>query len=328
MALLAPSQSFGQMDRLRQNCGALEADTVRRLKSCSQLLDLLTDPEERAEILGARSSIHSQLSQLAQGDQQLQQADLAIADSEAALAYFPDNAWYRERLASAHLTKSQAWSHKGDDDQALLEISRALQIFPDGWAYWQAAWIYLKEGEAIKAVEQYAAASEVPLTRSWTTQNRADALFHRARLLVELGRAEEAIADDDKALALTPYNFDTEGGWRCLAKLVAGRTAEAKDDCEKTIALQNSDDRPLHLTPVILLWLDRLPEAETVARKIQDMQHSAYASYMLGMVAEAAGDTATAEKHFTDARQLARSHGENFETLEREQRPYRRPRRP
>jgi hypothetical protein len=84
----------------------------------------------------------------------------------------------------------------------------------------------------------------------------------------------------------------------------------------------------LHLTPVILLWLDRLPEAETVARKIQDMQHSAYASYMLGMVAEAAGDTATAEKHFTDARQLARSHGENFETLEREQRPYRRPRRP
>jgi hypothetical protein len=48
----------------------------------------------------------------------------------------------------------------------------------------------------------------------------------------------------------------------------------------------------------------------------------------MGMVAEAEGDTAASEKYFAESRQLARSHSASFEAFEREQRPYRKPRRP
>jgi tetratricopeptide (TPR) repeat protein len=294
-------------------------DAARRLKTCSELLDLATEPRDKAEALAGRAKAYMDLREF----------DRAVADSEAALAYVPDDLAYRWSLAQAHSRRAGAAMEKGDYDEALRELDRTLQIDPqDGYALQQKAWIYLEQrGESAKAIEQYSIAIELKLTRSWTKQNRSDAYFERGRLLAEGGHFDKAIDDYDMALALAPYDPHAIKGWRCLARLVSGKSAEATQDCEQTIALQNQD--PLKLTPVILIWLGRLSEAEAVANKIKDMQHSPYASYVLGMVAEARGNTAEAEKKFAEAREIASKESvEIFNRFEREERPYRKPHKP
>lgn len=178
--VLALAVLFPAAPALAQTCADRSNDFAARIALCDQAFAEAQTNDDAAFALAMK------------GEAQRMLGDLPAAAETLALAldYTPENAWVWVELGNVRYDQ-------GDIAGALAHYSAALAVedYIDAWANRADAWWQYRMGQrcsddadnALRIDPQYAYANEV-----------------KGRCLIDLGRAEEALAYFDTAIALVP----------------------------------------------------------------------------------------------------------------------------
>jgi tetratricopeptide (TPR) repeat protein len=100
--------------------------------------------------------------------------------------------------SSAFNNRAFAYERKGDDDRAIADYNRAIEIDPrNAKAYNNRAYPYSRKGENDRAIADYNRAIEL-------NPNYANAYVGRAYIFTRLGDYDRAIADSSRAIEINP----------------------------------------------------------------------------------------------------------------------------
>jgi tetratricopeptide (TPR) repeat protein len=104
------------------------------------------------------------------------------------------------RDAKAYLLRGQAYSEKGQYDQAIADFTRALEINPrDTEAYLNRGHAYIDKKQYDRAISDYGKILEIK-------PRDADAYVNRGTAYARKGQPDQAIADYTRALEIDPKN--------------------------------------------------------------------------------------------------------------------------
>jgi serine/threonine protein kinase/tetratricopeptide (TPR) repeat protein len=108
----------------------------------------------------------------------------------------------RPRWPRGHLALAQALADAGSWDEAVAEVSKAIELDrTNPWLWMRRARIHHEHGQFEKAVADSSKAIELDANYTWAWSRRGVAYF-------ELGQWEKAVADCSKAIELDPRNAD------------------------------------------------------------------------------------------------------------------------
>ncbi|MDZ4086854.1 MAG: tetratricopeptide repeat protein [Tabrizicola sp.] len=163
-----------------QSCIDRAADPATQVTLCDQAFQDATTPEDASLALSYKGEAQRMLGQY----------DEAAATLQQALGYTPGSAWVWVELGNVRYDQ-------GDSAGALAHYSAALatEDYISAWANRAETWWQFREGQrcsddadnALRLDPQYAYANEI-----------------KGRCLIDLGRADEALAYFDTAIALAP----------------------------------------------------------------------------------------------------------------------------
>lgn len=117
-----------------------------------------------------------------------------FADIDRAIALKPAD-------LSCYEMKADAYEKQGNVEQQMATLDKMISVQPNGdkalSIYTHRAKLHLKRGDNDKALADYTRALEIDPNATWP-------LFARAVLLEKMGRLDQAIADFDKLISLEP----------------------------------------------------------------------------------------------------------------------------
>lgn len=184
-----------------QTCADRSNDYPARIALCDQAFDAAANPGDAAFALAMKGEAQRMLGDFAAAATTLQQA----------LDITPDNAWVWVELGNVRYDQN-------DLAGALAHYSAALAVedYADAWANRAEAWWQYRMGQrcsddadnALRIDPQYAYANEI-----------------KGRCLIDLGRAQEALAYFDTAIALVP-GYQNAYRYKLSALAALGRHQE------------------------------------------------------------------------------------------------------
>jgi tetratricopeptide (TPR) repeat protein len=127
--------------------------------------------------------------------------------------------------------KGRALQDKGDYAEAIIELTRAIELGPEfAEAWWQRAWAHRRRGQYDKAVVDYSRVIELKPTfvRAW---------INRGWTYQALGQPEKTIADSTEAIKLDPKNAIALN-YRGSAHALLGHWEKALADCAQSVELE------------------------------------------------------------------------------------------
>jgi tetratricopeptide (TPR) repeat protein len=132
---------------------------------------------------------------------------------------------------AAHKKQGKALARKGQYDEALAELHRALELDPkDGEAYALRGSIHILKGNFDQAVADFNKALEINPRQARAHYNRGLAFYH-------LKKYDQVVADLTKAIELSPKDAEAFQN-RGLAYKELGRPEQAIDDFNMAIILK------------------------------------------------------------------------------------------
>jgi len=175
------------------------------------------------------------------------ETDLASMDLDAAVRVEPDN--FDARLNRGYLRSTQ-----GQNDLALADYDAAIRLRPrNAQGYLRRARVHFDQKQFDEAFQDYSQAIKIiPSVSTWMTRGRAYA---------RLGQADNANKDYDEALKID-LKSASELNNRCYELAAAGRAQDALADCNKALALETSA-RILDSRGYAYLRLQNFPAAIT-----------------------------------------------------------------
>lgn len=133
----------------------------------------------------------------------------------------------RDKVAELYIWRGNAWYNKKDDDKAITDYNKAIEINPNyALAFYNRGFAWVVKKEYSKAIEDYRKAIDIE-------PDYASAYVIRASILRAMKKYDNAIADYDKAIDIDPdyanayynrglakkeQNIDIEGGKRDFEK--------------------------------------------------------------------------------------------------------------
>jgi len=158
------------------------------------------------------------------------------------------------QMPHGHASLAAAFMENGRYDEAIRETERAEQLGLDKWeAQMMRADVYERKGSIGNAIAEYSALIG--------DREAGDlALFARARMLLEIGDLDQALADINQSIALVPQYF---------AYTLRGDIYRARGELEKSVANYTLAHR---LSPEFTIVLDRRAEVYEELGKTQEAQ--------------------------------------------------------
>ena len=187
--------------------------TDDKTRLLAELTETIRLEPHNAECLARRAKCFSDL-----GDD-----DRALADANEAITI-------DSRLDYAWAVRGYIHQHRQEYDAALDDYSEAIRLNPNNVNAWGGRGII-----QVRHMNQYQAA-ELDLTRSIQLQpNRGHAYLHRARANWHLGRAEQALADYDRAISLLSQQHPPHSCTASVAFFERGDFYFQKNDLARAI---------------------------------------------------------------------------------------------
>lgn len=157
-------------------------------------------------------------------------ADIQIAGCTALLKSDVDNPQVK---AIAYNNRGNAYTGKGEYDQAILDYDELIKLDPDyAKALNNRGVAYLKKDDYEPAIRDFDAAIKLDA-------NYADAFANRAETNQKKGDYAEALKDFDAAIQLKPA-LPVLWNDRCWTRALAGQLQDAIADCDQSIRLEPS----------------------------------------------------------------------------------------
>ena len=184
--------------------------------------------------------------------------DKALADANEIIRLKPDDPDGYSYRAHYHVVKS-------DFDKAIADLTQAIRLNPDGAAsrYWMRATARNFKGDYVHAIEDATHAIELA-TNIESEQLRRNVLRSaykfRAIARINVGDAESALADYNKAIELNPDNADAHAA-RGQFYVWQKQYDQAIQDFDKALRLDPSEWISRSNKAVALVRLGRLEEA-------------------------------------------------------------------
>jgi len=136
-----------------------------------------------------------------------------------------------QTLAHAYNNRGNAYSVKGDYDQAIKDYAEAISVNPnDVKAFYNRGLAYSRKGEHDSALSDFDAA--IKLDAYYT-----NAFVARARVYEKKNDYARAVADYDEAIKLMP-TWGRPWNGRCWVRAVLGEIQAALPDCNEAIRLE------------------------------------------------------------------------------------------
>ncbi|MBW3540206.1 MAG: tetratricopeptide repeat protein [Planctomycetes bacterium] len=129
--------------------------------------------------------------------------------------------------------RARIFKRLGDNERALADFDRSLQLQPTPWAYKDRAGLYVSLEEFEKAFADYDAAEKLDPSNLYVYAERGGTYL-------ALQRYEDALKDLDKALALAPHR-SWEHKRRGVALFYLGRYDESLKALKKSLELNPGD---------------------------------------------------------------------------------------
>jgi tetratricopeptide (TPR) repeat protein len=171
-------------DDYGDGCYGSSGTPQETIATCSPLIASPTESAMLAMHLSARASAYEQL-----GDY-----DRAIADLARVISINPND-------ATAHRDRANVEVKKMDFAAALADMDQMVRLRPDdSWSYSYRGWANMMGGNYHRALEDLDHSILMDEPGSWWAH------FTRAKVFLLLGKIDEALADYDSALAITPGN--------------------------------------------------------------------------------------------------------------------------
>ncbi len=228
---------------------------------------------------------------------------LQIGDNDGAQRFLADVVSSPDAPAEMLLNYALSLQRQGHYRLSLPTLRRAVRARPDLLSAWQAM------AQALRKTRQWDKAADA-YARCLELKQDAKFAFQRGYCLYRLERYDEAATAFRRAIELDP-EYDKAYSNLGLALLGAGRDQEALEAFEKALAFQ-PDSYKLMLNKGICLYrLGRYEDALLTFEAAMERQETPAVWNNLGLVYDALGEKAEAQRCYKEAKRLRAAEGGN-----------------